>query len=699
MPRLPPNLVRQAKSENPLLPLLLRVCRDLSSARNELRWLHEHARDAAHTERYASRGPALPQRSSNGEAGQNDPPNVRRVKLDYTEIEYSHIPTKAISKHSVIGKYFGRRSFRKVYQGAVIRDHVAQSETGPSLVPTVRSPKDPTSDHIPAPSLTYQDQTTDTLKSKLRKEGFHHDKIRRVVAGDVMPDGEVHRVSTFNIRTWSRDGNREVKVHRKTGKVLPLSNPDGKAQVQKILAENVGKRSKGMPLQYILGNQPFGNLDILCEHRVMIPRADTEMYTDKVAKLLLSALTATGLSPTPPWQRRKKFRILDLCTGTGCIALRLHSLLKPVDANQPALPAALDIEILGVDSSRYAIDLSRKNLDHNISQKLLHSDALHTVSFQLLDVLGLSRKTYEGETSGLQVRPMLNAAAAGILVEDIDRFSPGESWDMVIANPPYVGPKDYEVGGKTGSSVRDYEPKEALVPVGEGRFRSAATLQADLFYLPLNRIARAVDAQLLVMEVGDSSQALRVGKQLVSAERQALNSGQYAKRLETWRDDETVRILPTSNLSLIDQEFDKGANPQIPDRAIVMWSGAMADWRRQTLPEKTSSLDSNPNHEEPTSFHVRKVFTDQKPTEITKAAISPIRKPLKVLQALTKARKALSAIKAVDNPSMMQRNTAIRRQKHAENVLLQWQEKVERGLAKKRSERPASANTDMAEKV
>jgi len=43
MPRLPHSLLLRAHATNPLLPTLLRTCRDLPSARNELRWLREHA--------------------------------------------------------------------------------------------------------------------------------------------------------------------------------------------------------------------------------------------------------------------------------------------------------------------------------------------------------------------------------------------------------------------------------------------------------------------------------------------------------------------------------------------------------------------------------------------------------------------------------------------------------------------------------
>lgn len=43
MPRLVPKFILGAHQQNPLLPYLLRTCRDLTSARNELRWLREHA--------------------------------------------------------------------------------------------------------------------------------------------------------------------------------------------------------------------------------------------------------------------------------------------------------------------------------------------------------------------------------------------------------------------------------------------------------------------------------------------------------------------------------------------------------------------------------------------------------------------------------------------------------------------------------
>lgn len=64
-----------------------------------------------------------------------------------------------------------------------------------------------------------------------------------------------------------------------------------------------------MPLQYLLGSQPFGPLDILCRRKVLIPRWETEEWVTELA---------TTLAPQTSF--------LDICTGTGCIAFLLEKL-------------------------------------------------------------------------------------------------------------------------------------------------------------------------------------------------------------------------------------------------------------------------------------------------------------------------------------------------------------------------------------
>ena len=55
MPRLTPSFLHRAYLENPLLPYLLRICRDLPSARNELRWLREHVESSGDPSRLGVR--------------------------------------------------------------------------------------------------------------------------------------------------------------------------------------------------------------------------------------------------------------------------------------------------------------------------------------------------------------------------------------------------------------------------------------------------------------------------------------------------------------------------------------------------------------------------------------------------------------------------------------------------------------------
>lgn len=92
-------------------------------------------------------------------------------------------------------------------------------------------------------------------------------------------------------------------------------------------------RSLHYPLQYILGTQPFGPLDIRCKPGVLIPRWETEEWAIDLAHRLPS--------DTP-------LNLLDLCTGTGCIPL----LLKKVRPNA---------QVTGVDISSHALSLAKEN--------------------------------------------------------------------------------------------------------------------------------------------------------------------------------------------------------------------------------------------------------------------------------------------------------------------------------------------------
>ncbi|KAL8644766.1 MAG: hypothetical protein Q9210_007081, partial [Variospora velana] len=211
------------------------------------------------------------------------------------------------------------------------------------------------------------------------------------------------------------------------------------------------ERSKGKPLQYILGDQPFGALDIWCRSGVLIPRSVraplstpsgllslTRFTNSPETEAWASHLAALILNPSFPFPHggdQPCLRILDLCTGTGCITLLLYSLLH---CTHPSL------QILGIDISARAVALARCNLHHNTAKNLLHRSAREQVRFEEGDVFD-SGKKWERE------------------------------WDIVVANPPYISPEDFN--RTTARSVRNWEPKVALVP--DSSSDAGVILEAD----------------------------------------------------------------------------------------------------------------------------------------------------------------------------------------------------------------------------
>jgi HemK-like putative methylase len=365
--------------------------------------------------------------------------------------------------------------------------------------------------------------------------------------------------------------------NRKQRKVLTniSSAPEWRTTLRKL----VERRAKGEPLQYILGTQPFGDLDILCKRGVLIPRSETEVYTVQFAELVKKNEQA----------ERQKLRILDLCTGTGCISLLLHSLLKPPNIEQtepegrPADRLNAGLEILSVDISETALQLARTNLHYNLGLKHLHPSAEQDISFAQADVLykvtgnstvkrdsALASKSYIIDTE-------LGTSAPSIW-EVLQRNGPENRWDVLIANPPYISPRQFSPGGATARSVRRWEPKLALVPrplkpyaprvpIGPER-RQCLPIQLDRgdeFYPRLLELARLVGAKAVVLEVGDNRQALRVRNMATQC-----FAGEPDMVVEVWRDDGTVDTTTS----------DSGRNgPWSECRAVIMWRSPWAAWR------------------------------------------------------------------------------------------------------------------------
>lgn len=185
-------------------------------------------------------------------------------------------------------------------------------------------------------------------------------------------------------------------------------------------------------------------------------------------------------------------KILDICSGTGCISLLLQALLSGKHLN---------MQVLGVDISDTALLLARDNLKHNVMQGHLSQHALNQVSFVKADILPQSFHPH------------------GLSADHSE-------WDIVISNPPYISEAGFSKD--TNRSVRNWEPKLALVPPKTRDGDLTHSQAEDVFYYKILDTARAGSARIVLMEVGDLQQALRVAQI-------ALNMGLWSL-VEVWRD-------------------------------------------------------------------------------------------------------------------------------------------------------------------
>ncbi len=97
-------------------------------------------------------------------------------------------------------------------------------------------------------------------------------------------------------------------------------SPDEKDIV--LYREAVEKRKKGEPLQYILGEWEFYGLKFKVGRGVLVPRADTETLVDEAIEYLKKAHKENP---------EKKLKVLDLCSGSGCIAISVAKMCPFAD--------------------------------------------------------------------------------------------------------------------------------------------------------------------------------------------------------------------------------------------------------------------------------------------------------------------------------------------------------------------------------
>ncbi|OTA67833.1 S-adenosyl-L-methionine-dependent methyltransferase [Hypoxylon sp. EC38] len=271
--------------------------------------------------------------------------------------------------------------------------------------------------------------------------------------------------SARNELRWIRQHVAEVLSSRTNGAIN--NTPLRHLKENVLLSKLCRRRGSGVPLQYVLGTQPFGDLDIKCRKGVLIPRPETEAWVTRLAEVVRRD-GESGDDGT-------RLNIWDLCTGSGCIALLLYSLLR---RQFPGL------SVRGFDVEPRAITLARENLTYNVLQGFL-SKAEPNVQFEEADVF-----------SADWLSSLLMA-----------RGDTGAAVDILVSNPPYISARGFN--RDTERSVRNHEPKLALVPE-----RSPMSFPdcrpEDVFYARLLEITDVLRPKFAVFEVGDLEQASRV---------------------------------------------------------------------------------------------------------------------------------------------------------------------------------------------
>ncbi|CDE55485.1 release factor glutamine methyltransferase [Clostridium sp. CAG:269] len=115
--------------------------------------------------------------------------------------------------------------------------------------------------------------------------------------------------------------------------IIVYDNKEIDKQQQWQYFVNIEKLTKGIPLQHITHRQEFMKMDFFVDENVLIPRSDTEILVEEVIKIA---------------QKYNSPRILDLCTGSGAIAISLKKFVPNAD-------------ITAVDISEKALEIAQKN--------------------------------------------------------------------------------------------------------------------------------------------------------------------------------------------------------------------------------------------------------------------------------------------------------------------------------------------------
>lgn len=252
------------------------------------------------------------------------------------------------------------------------------------------------------------------------------------------------------------------------GKVNELSADEGRK-----LEEIIIRLQKGEPVQYVLGEADFAGRTFHVEPGVLIPRPETAELCQWIEKDIIeksivssgdSSEDSSGNSPQATDDAR---RILDICTGSGCIAITLG-------LNIP------NSEVTGWDISEDALRIAQGNVE------MLKA---RNVRIEYQDALAL-QKAAETDNEKMKV----TADKEVVKSKDEAKTPSTQKWDMIVSNPPYICEKEKADMEK---NVLEHEPSLALFVPDEdplkfyraiAEYASSALKPGGALYFEINPI-------------------------------------------------------------------------------------------------------------------------------------------------------------------------------------------------------------------
>ena len=257
------------------------------------------------------------------------------------------------------------------------------------------------------------------------------------------------------------------------GKVNEIS-----ADEERKLEEIIIRLQKGEPVQYVLGEADFAGRTFHVEPGVLIPRPETVELCQWIEKDLagISTVSSEDFSEDSPQATDDARRILDICTGSGCIAITLG-------LNIP------NSEVTGWDISEDALQIAQGNVEMmkagNV--RIEHQDAL-----ALPKVAETDNEKMKGNDDKEVVKPKGEAKTPST-----------QKWDLIVSNPPYICEKEKADMEK---NVLEHEPSLALFVPDEdplkfyraiAEYASSALKSGGALYFEINPIYEKETREML----------------------------------------------------------------------------------------------------------------------------------------------------------------------------------------------------------